>query len=805
MKKPEILAPGSSAGAVYAAIRAGCDAVYIGGKRFGARAFADNPGTDELVRLMDEVHMHGKKMYLTVNTVLAEGEFPALYEYIKQVYEYGVDAVIVQDLGVLRFIHNEFPDLPIHASTQMSVLKAETVNILKGYGVTRVVPARELTLSEIGELGKGTDAEIEVFVHGALCCSMSGQCLMSSLIGGRSGNRGACAQPCRKKYSLNNKKPEYYLSLKDLCALPYIPELIKSGVDSFKIEGRMKKPEYVACAAYMYRKYTDIYFEKGYDVYKNEVILSEEYKRDYTNLMDIYNRGGFSAGYLTDGKVSDEIFASGCPGHAGVKVGSMRSSNIINIDDEVFPHDVLEIRDDSGSAVHEHTLKEGLGGGALRINAGYNAAKIKSEYEVFRIRNNSLIDSINNRFMQSMPPVGIKGKFSAKEGRNMSLELEFGNVRSVVYGSVCEKASSHPAVVEDVIKKIKVTGDSIFVWDNLDVTIEDGLFIPAGELKALRRDAFKKLYEEAVETFRRCGVRIEEKKHSDEESCLNEKRCGRQLTYYEKELLLDSVKGDIQAVVKDGSEYGIKRGAERVMPEIIAECRTNEQFIVINDTAFVDTIYIHVEDFDIGELRELDAILSETDKSVYIVLPRVAKRGVLERFFECYGWTELFGRRKCLKGYVVSSLEEVAFVKNIASISGMYIGIRTADNMYVRNRQAYECLKELGAEHVSLSVEMGDREYCHFAGLCADILLYGRITAMVMLNRLGASGDLRDGYGNEYRVIYHENSEYTEILNYEVRDVLEDLRRCPGLTKRLSFTDESAKKVQSVLRRCENI
>ena len=231
MKKPEILAPGSSAGAVYAAIRAGCDAVYIGGKRFGARAFADNPGTDELVRLMDEVHMHGKKMYLTVNTVLAEGEFPALYEYIKQVYEYGVDAVIVQDLGVLRFIHNEFPDLPIHASTQMSVLKAEAVNILKGYGVTRVVPARELTLSEIGELGKGTDAEIEVFVHGALCCSMSGQCLMSSLIGGRSGNRGACAQPCRKKYSLNNKKPEYYLSLKDLCALPYIPELIKSGVD----------------------------------------------------------------------------------------------------------------------------------------------------------------------------------------------------------------------------------------------------------------------------------------------------------------------------------------------------------------------------------------------------------------------------------------------------------------------------------------------------------------------------------------------------------------------------------------------
>lgn len=769
MKKPEILAPGGSAGAVYAAIRAGCDAVYVGGKRFGARAFADNPETEGLLLLMDDVHMHGKKMYLTVNTVLTEGEFPALYEYIKQVYENGVDAVIVQDVGVLRFIHNEFPDLPVHASTQMSVFKAEAADILKDYGVTRVVPARELTLSEIGELDRGTDAEIEVFVHGALCCSMSGQCLMSSLIGGRSGNRGVCAQPCRKKYSFNNNSPEYFLSLKDLCALPLIPELIQNGVDSFKIEGRMKKPEYVACAAYMYRKYTDIYFERGYDAYKNEVIHSKEYMWDYTALMDLYNRGGFTGGYLIDKKVSDEIFASGRSGHSGVRVGSVRGGSIIDIENEVYPHDVLEIRDDSGKAVHEHTLGEGLAEGKLRINAGYNAEKIKPGYEVYRIRNNSLIERINERFIPVMPNVLIKGRFFASEGRKMSLTLEFGDISVTVYGGVCERASNHPAVKEDVVKKIKVTGDSIFEWDDLEVVMDDGLFIPAGELKALRRGAFKMLHGEAVKSFRRCNCRVGGNMNNGSAACA------------------------------DGENPG------RSMTELIAECRTNEQFIVIKDTACVDTIYINAEDFGREEMRELDGLLDGTRKPVYIVLPRVARGVAPERFRGSYGWTDLFARRECLKGYVVSSLEEVGYVKDISEESKRHIRMRTADNMYVRNVQAYECFKELGAEHVSLSVEMGDGEYRHFEGLDADVLIYGRVTAMIMLNRYGASGSLRDGYGNEYKVVYHNNSGYTEILNYEVRNLIGCAGRYKGLSKRIRFTDESAGEVQKILGGCGNI
>ncbi|MCI8308191.1 MAG: U32 family peptidase [Lachnospiraceae bacterium] len=759
MDKPEILAPGSSAGAVYAALRAGCDAVYIGGKRFGARAFADNPETDELIRLMDDVHMHGKKMYLTVNTVLTEGEFPALYEYIKQVYKYGVDAVIVQDMGVLRFIHKEFPDLPIHASTQMSVLRAEAADILKGYGVTRVVPARELTLSEIGELDRGTDLEIEVFVHGALCCSMSGQCLLSSLIGGRSGNRGACAQPCRKKYTFNNQDSKYFLSLKDLCALPYIPELIQNGVDSFKIEGRMKKPEYVACAAYMYGKYTALYFEMGYDAYKNEVMRSEEYKRDYTALMDIYNRGGFTAGYLIDKKVSDEIFAYERPGHSGVRIGRMRTGRVITIEEDVYPHDVLEIRDDSGNAVHEHTIKDVPDGRTLRINTGYNAGKIQTGYEVFRIRNNFLIDSIHEQYIQSMPPIRVKGKFFAAAGKNMSLTLAFGDITATVYGSVCEKAANHPAVIDDVVKKIKVSGDSIYEWDNLAVIMEDGLFLSAGELKSLRRSAFKKLYEETVKSFRRCDC------------------------------IADSLKCGIKGAVT----------------ELIAECRTNGQFAVIKDAACVDTIYIQVEDFGKEEMYALDELLGETDKPVYIVLPRVARSEALGRFRECYDWPGLFARRRCLKGYVVSSLEEISYVKKTASGSKRHICIRTADNMYVRNRQAYACMMELGAEHVSLSVEMADREYREFEGMCADVLIYGKVTAMVMLNHRGASGSLRDGYGNAYKVVCHNNSEYTEILNYEARDIIEDAGRYRGLSKRVRFTDEGAGKVRDVLKGCEII
>ena len=266
----EILAPAGSYESLKAAIAAGADAVYVGGNRFGARAYANNFSEEELLEAIDYVHLHGKKIYLTVNTLLKEKELEReLYSYLLPYYRQGLDAVIVQDPGVLRFVREYFPSLPIHASTQMTITGADGARFMEEQGVERIVTARELSLQEIKEISEKTSLEIESFVHGALCYCYSGQCLYSSLLGGRSGNRGQCAQPCRLPYKVDGKT-SYVMSLKDLCTVEFIPDLAEAGIYSFKIEGRMKKPEYVAAVTSIYRKYADLYLQKGrkdYSVY----------------------------------------------------------------------------------------------------------------------------------------------------------------------------------------------------------------------------------------------------------------------------------------------------------------------------------------------------------------------------------------------------------------------------------------------------------------------------------------------------------------------------------------------------------
>ena len=263
MNKVELLAPAGSYESMVAAIHAGADAVYMGGLKFGARAYADNPGNDRLREAIEYVHLHGRRLYLTVNTLMKERELEEeLYDYLADLYETGLDAVIVQDMGTLVRIREWFPDLPIHASTQMTLTGPYGAALLKEMGVSRIVTARELSLKEIQEIHNHVDIEIESFVHGALCYCYSGQCLFSIFAGGRSGNRGRCAQPCRMAYQVFEKEKKlggiqdgFVLSPKDLNTIDLLPEIIESGVYSLKIEGRMKKPEYTAGVVEIYRKY----------------------------------------------------------------------------------------------------------------------------------------------------------------------------------------------------------------------------------------------------------------------------------------------------------------------------------------------------------------------------------------------------------------------------------------------------------------------------------------------------------------------------------------------------------------------
>ncbi len=297
-QKIELLAPAGSYEAFEAAIGAGADAVYVGGAAFGARAYAQNFSEEELLLAIDTAHIHGKKIYLTVNTLLKNKELKEqLFDYLLPYYEAGLDAVIVQDMGVFRFIRRNFPGLHLHASTQMTVTGPAGTKFLEEQGAHRVVAARELSLQELYAMHKASPIEIEAFIHGALCYSYSGQCLMSSLFGGRSGNRGRCAQPCRLSYHTSPDGKKFQgngelcpLSLKDICTIDLLPDILEAGVVSLKIEGRMKQPHYTAGVTGIYRKYLDLYLKMGREGYK----VKEEDRRA---LLNIFNRGGSCSGY----------------------------------------------------------------------------------------------------------------------------------------------------------------------------------------------------------------------------------------------------------------------------------------------------------------------------------------------------------------------------------------------------------------------------------------------------------------------------------------------------------------------------
>ncbi len=491
----EILAPGGSADGIYAAMLHGADAVYTGTRRFSARAFADNPSVEELCDILGFAHARDKKIYVTVNTLLTDPELEGdLYDLLLPLYDNGLDAVIVQDVGVMQFIHEAFPDLDIHASTQMTIVTAEGANQWKPYGVTRVVPARELSIGEIAQMRRHTDLEMEVFVHGALCYCYSGQCMMSQSIGGRSGNRGMCAQPCRLPYRLSSGKTGYYLSPKDMCTLGQVGELMDAGVDSFKIEGRMKKLEYAAMTARLYRMYADAH-EAGVKPDDKEL------EKDVKKLMDLYNRGGFCKGYLFE-KDKKTIIYKEKNGHYGVEVGTVlrvkKGEAVFRLTEEIAYQDVLEFRDENGEKVYEYTVKNGCLPPA-EVTARYQKGSvIKPGQKVFRTKNAALLQEIGEAVEREKKEdkLPVCGVFQAEIGKEMTLQLFCGAVSCEATGICVEPAKGKAVSPEDVRKRLQKTGESDFTFSTLEVSVEEGAFLPLGQIAALRREGFAKIGQE---------------------------------------------------------------------------------------------------------------------------------------------------------------------------------------------------------------------------------------------------------------------------------------------------------------------
>lgn len=722
MNKPEILAPAGSIEGMKAALSAGADAVYIGGSRFGARAFAKNPDTEELVDAIRYVHLRNKRIYLTVNTLFKEQEIAALYDFLAPFYDVGLDAVIVQDVGAMRFIAREFPKLSIHASTQMTLTGPEGVPILEPYGVTRIVPARELSIAEIGNLVKKTDAEVEIFVHGALCYCYSGQCLLSSFIGGRSGNRGRCAQPCRMEYTVGKDK-KYFLSPKDLCGLSELPDLIETGAASFKIEGRMKQPEYTAAVTDAYRRFTDLYFALGPKAYREKMRSDPEMLRKATDeLADIYNRGGFTSGFFKQ-KNGPELMSVERPGHYGVAVGKVSekgtgSATFIN-DKPLSPQDVLEFRKKQGSVegipgYYDFTRKEGAATGSTLFTKMLPKLTSQKGDAVFRMRNASLLAEIKQRFLDAELQMPIEGVFYAKAGAVCTLTLSLESVgplpRKAFYqmpkktvqvcaeGFLCEAAGKLPATEESVKKQLLRTGTEQFRFRELSVVLEDAVFLPNGLLNELRRNAMKQLECAVAELFER-------------------ERTERKKDYVSKAV------GDASQIT--GRETDISDDFEQ---KTYLDClvSTPEQARAALESDRVHRIYLDFFAYTEEQMLAFAAENKTHGKELFLCLPRICRSETKERVRAF-----LSEHAEDAEGYLVRNLESMSLLSAYRVPTSKIV---PDSCLYTMNSEAGHFYEELlGTENRNRTIppELSQKEIAELGVNGKTLVAYGRVPLMV--------------------------------------------------------------------------
>ncbi len=497
MKKVELLSPAGDYNCLVAAIQAGCDALYMGGKNFGARSFANNFSPEEIIKSINYAHLYGVKVYITVNTLIYDNEIDEFMNYIDFLHKNNVDAIIIQDLGMLDLVRKTYPNLEIHASTQMHIHNLDGVLMVKKLGVNRVVLARETSIKTIKKIKEMIDMPLEIFIHGALCLSYSGQCLMSSLIGGRSGNRGSCAGSCRQKYDvideydhvLNNNS--YPLSTKDLCSLEDLEKLLEMNIDSLKIEGRMKSASYVYCVTKLYREAIDSYYETG------KVSINEEL---LINLKKIFNRT-WTKGFLND-TLNDDIVNPYRPNHLGLKIGTIKKfkNSFVDIElcDELNIGDGLRIvsnNDDIGILVNEFYINRVL---VKKANKGDIISlkvmkKVNIGDEVLITSPKKIIDEIGKIILSNERKVLININIELKVNKPIILNVSDEKNSIRIMGDIVLKSIDKPIKKEDILEKLSKTGGTIYKINNISIDMDDDVFISWTVLNELRRKSLEEL------------------------------------------------------------------------------------------------------------------------------------------------------------------------------------------------------------------------------------------------------------------------------------------------------------------------
>lgn len=498
LEKPELLAPAGNFEALKAAVENGTDAVYLGGKNFNARQFAENFTLEELERAIDYAHLRGVKVYVTVNTLIKNQEFKEAMNFLKEIYEMGADAVILQDLGIFSLIKKINLPIECHASTQMTIHSAEGAKLLEQLGFKRVIIARELSLEEIKQIKKQVNIELECFVHGALCFSYSGQCLMSSLIGGRSANRGRCAQPCRKRYALLNGKGEvlackYLLSTRDLKTLEHIKDLINAGIAGFKIEGRMRRAEYVAIVTRAYRNAIDY------------LSTSEEEEK---KVRQIFNRG-FTPGYFY-GKLGREMMSYDSPDNRGIEIGRVlcydgKMAEIL-LEDSLRRGDGIEI---NGAGAMVTRLE--VGGRKVEVAKPGEIVRVKIAREVekgsrvYKTLDAELIEEARGTYkgFNRKVPVDVKASLRIGKPFTLLLEDEAGNIVVETSECIAQSALKHSLTKDALIRQLNRLSETPFSLRKVSIDLDEGAFIAYSAIANTRRRAVKALEEKRIMRVKR--------------------------------------------------------------------------------------------------------------------------------------------------------------------------------------------------------------------------------------------------------------------------------------------------------------
>lgn len=720
MKELELLAPAGSLKTLKAVIHAGADAVYLGGSMFGARAYANNFNEEELLEAIRFGHIHGRKIILAVNTLLKEYELGQLYDYLHPYYEAGLDAVIVQDMGVMEFIKTHFPNLPIHTSTQMTITNVEGARLLKEQGVERVVTAREMSLEEIQRIHDEVGVELESFIHGALCYCYSGQCLFSSIIGGRSGNRGRCAQPCRLSYevlqgekSLTGHHATPILSLKDMCTLPFLYELADHGVYSFKIEGRMKTPEYAAGVVSIYRKYMDSYLD-------GSRIPVE--KKDIRALLELGNRGGFTNGYYYHHNDSDML---------------------------------------SGESA-SHNKSEGV-----------------------------LQDNIRREYVDTELKEKIKGKLILNKECPAKIEVQYGKIKVSYQGDMVLVAQNRPLTKEVVTEKITKTGNTPFVFENLEVTMDDNIFMPVNQLNQLRRGALEALEEALLKPYERTLPELVETSSAETDrqttgNAIKEKQIsGQSLSQTSGQQSADS-STEVRVLIEDA-----------------------EQLPAVLKADFVDTVYLdcmlYTRENLIRKLSEDIDRVHASGKKAFYVFPFIFRQQT-SLFYEKI-MPEL--KKLPLDGIMVRSLDEIAFMKEWGNENWQMV---SDSNLYTYSNEAAEYFYRLGMIQDTIPVELNRKEILRRENSRSEMIIYGRLPLMITAqcihkNTLGCMHqhkvlNLKDRYSVHFPVKNFCSECYNVIYNsLPVCLFKEDVtvKKIAPAALRLSFTTETEEETEQIL------